>query len=56
MPYAHSIGISKDLNGHVTTNQDLLISYAYGESWGKWSTRMHNVKFRTYYGETGEHN
>ena len=55
MPYAHSIGIAKDLRGHVTTGEDLLIGYAYGESWGKWSTRMHNVKFETYYGETREH-
>ena len=55
MPYAHSIGISKDKNGHVNSEEDLLIGYAYGETWGRWATRMHNVKLRVYHGEAGEH-
>lgn len=47
--YAHNLGISKSLEGHINTNNDLLIGYAYGENWGKWSTMLQTINIASIY-------
>lgn len=50
VPYAHNIGITKDLSGHIDiNNENLMIGYAYGSytSWGKWNTRFQPIKITT---------
>ncbi len=42
--YAHSIGVSKSKEGHINSDDELIIGYAYGEEWGKWSTRIQTIK------------
>ena len=42
--YAHNIGISKSPEGHVNTDDELLIGYAYGENWGRWNAKFQHVK------------
>lgn len=42
--YAHNLGISKDPEGHISVDDDLIIGYGYGRGWGKWSARLHKVK------------
>lgn len=48
--YSHNMGISKNLDGHVNMDDDLIIGYAYGNSafnaWGRWSTKMQSVKLK----------
>ncbi len=41
--YAHNVGISKDINGHINTQDEQLIGYAYGKNWGRWSARIQNI-------------
>ena len=41
--YAHNIGIAKDKEGHINSNDDILIGYAFGEGWGRWSTIMQTI-------------
>ena len=41
--YAHNLGVAKSKEGHIFTNEDLLIGYAYGEKWGRWSTKMQHI-------------
>ena len=36
--YAHNLGISKNTDGHISLSDDLLIGYAFGRYWGRWST------------------
>ena len=45
MPYAHNMGISKHLNGHINHKDNLLISYAYSDDnkWGRWKTRVQSL-------------
>ena len=51
--YAHNIGVSKKLDGHVNVNDNLCIGYAYSSGsnrvWGSWSTKIQQVKFKTNY-------
>lgn len=42
--YSHNAGIEKDLLGHINTENELLIGYAYGSEWGKWNTKLAVVK------------
>ena len=42
--YAHNLGVAKDVSGHIDTKEDLLIGYAYGETWGRWNTRFQHVQ------------
>ena len=48
--YSHNMGISKDPNGHINMDDDLVIGYAYGNSafntWGRWSTKIQSVKLK----------
>ena len=45
--YAHNIGISKDINGHINSNDDLLVCYAYGSNWGRWTTKVQTIKINS---------
>lgn len=47
--YGHNLGIAKSLEGHVNTNNDLLIGYAYGEKWGRWSTILQTINISSLY-------
>ena len=38
--YAHSVGVSKDPQGHLNSNDELLVGYSYGEKWGRWDQKM----------------
>ena len=42
--YAHNIGIAKDKEGHIQSNDEILIGYSFGEYWGRWSTIMQTIK------------
>jgi hypothetical protein len=42
--YAHNLGISKDVQGHISLADDLIIGYAYGRSWGRWSAVFKNME------------
>ena len=49
--YAHNLGISKRLDGHIKEDDGLYISYAYGSSAnskGKWATRFQPVRLIIY--------
>ncbi len=41
----HNCGISGDAQHHVKQGDTLLLGYAYGNSWGKWGTRMHRYTY-----------
>lgn len=49
----HNMGLSKKINGHINSNDDLIIGYAYSRSsnntWGRWSTKFHKAKLKTIY-------
>ena len=42
--YAHNLGISKDPQGHISLADDLIIGYAYGRYWGRWSAVFKNLE------------
>ncbi len=42
--YAHNLGVSKSAYGHIDTDKDILIGYAYGKDWGRWNTRFQHVR------------
>ncbi len=46
MDYAHNLGISKGLDGHITSKDQLLAGYGYGRGWGRWSLKIQEVKIR----------
>lgn len=49
--YAHNLGITKGLDGHISENDDLAIAYAYSNSYnskGKWATRYQPIKLIVY--------
>lgn len=49
--YAHNMGISKGKDGHISKDDDLLISYAYSNSAnskGKWATRIQPINLIVY--------
>ena len=39
----HNCGISSRQNGHINTEDNIYVAYAYGGEWGKWATRMHGI-------------
>lgn len=41
----HNCGISGDRYHHVKSGDTMLLSYAYGNQWGKWATRLHEYTF-----------
>ena len=41
--FAHNLGISKDVQGHISLDDDLIIGYAYGRYWGRWSAVFKNM-------------
>ena len=41
--FAHNVGVSKSPEGHIDSNDELLVGYAYGEKWGRWNTVMQRV-------------
>lgn len=51
--YCHNMGISKKTDGHIGSDDELIIGYAYSKSssntWGKWSTRFHKAKLKVVY-------
>ena len=46
--YCHNMGISKNPDGHIHLDDDLFIGYAYGPSWGRWSTMFQNIKLKLF--------
>ena len=46
--YAHNLGVSKDKNGHINSNDTLLLGYAYGKNWGRWNTKIQQIKISSY--------
>lgn len=42
--YAHNLGIAKSSDGHINTNNEILIGYAYGERWGRWDLKVQNIR------------
>ena len=48
-PYAHSLGVEKDKNGHIRTGEFLFIGYAYGDEWAEWSTKLQIVRVNNTY-------
>ena len=45
--YAHNSGIAKTKEGHLESNDDILIGYAFGPNWGRWSTIMQKMRIET---------
>ena len=43
MNYAHNLGISKHLDGHITSEEELLVGYGYGRGWGRWSLKIQEI-------------
>ncbi len=43
--YAHNMGIAKSPEGHIHSDREVLIGYAYGEDWGRWNTRFQKIRF-----------
>lgn len=41
--YAHNMGIAKDEQGHIKSDETQLIGYAFGPRWGRWSTRFQDM-------------
>ncbi len=41
----HNCGISGDEHHHIKSGDTMLLSYAYGNQWGCWSTRIHEYDF-----------
>ncbi len=44
MDYAHNLGISKALDGHINSEDQLLVGYGYGRGWGKWSLKIQEIR------------
>lgn len=40
----HNCGISSRSNGHIRLEDKVFLAYAYGDKWGFWPTRMHEVE------------
>lgn len=38
--FSHNVGVAKNKTGHINSSSPLVISYAYGEEWGKWSNKI----------------
>ena len=41
----HNCGITSREDGHIRLSDNVYLSYAYGEEFGTWATRIHEVKF-----------
>ncbi len=41
----HNCGISGDEHHHIKSGDTMLLSYAHGNEWGRWATRMHEYSF-----------
>ena len=46
--YSHNIGIAKDKNGFINTGEPIMVSYAYGRNWGRWSAIYQYVRIEGY--------
>ena len=42
--YAHNVGISKSVSGHINSSKNILVGYAFGENWGRWNLKVQNIK------------
>ena len=42
--YAHNLGVSKDGQGHIDSNEALILGYAYGQTWGRWNTLFQKIR------------
>ncbi len=40
----HNSGISSRPDGHIRLEDKVFLAYAYGNNWGLWNTRMHEVE------------
>ena len=49
MNYAHNLGISKHLDGHITSEEKLLAGYGYGRGWGHWSLKIQELDLKYQY-------
>lgn len=41
--YCHNSGMLSRPDGHIRVGDKVLIGYAYGNGWGNWATRLHEV-------------
>ena len=48
--YAHNIGVSKMIDGHINIDDDLCIGYAYSKGkisvWGRWASKIQSIKIK----------
>ena len=42
--FSHNMGIAKSKSGHIDSNDELLIGYAYGQNWGRWNLKTQSVR------------
>lgn len=42
--YAHNMGAAKSPEGWIDSDEKILIGYAYGKDWGRWNTKVQNIK------------
>ena len=41
--FAHNLGVARNNDGHINSDEDILIGYAYGENWGRWKTKIQTI-------------
>lgn len=44
--YAHNLGVAKNKQGHIFSDEELLIGYAYGKNWGRWNTKFQHFQLK----------
>ncbi|MBQ3294863.1 MAG: hypothetical protein IJH00_00045 [Erysipelotrichaceae bacterium] len=42
--YAHNVGVAKSPIGYLDSSENILIGYAFGKDWGRWSAKFQNVR------------
>ena len=41
--YSHNVGVAKNMYGHISSDEPILVGYAFGERWGRWDTRFQYI-------------
>lgn len=44
--YAHNLGVSKNPQGWIDSDDELLIGYAYGKDWGRWNALFQHIRLK----------
>ncbi len=42
--YAHNCGISKSNIGHIVDDEELIVGYAFGSTWGRWPCKFQRIR------------